>query len=452
MAAGAAALRLRRQRWTWRPVLVAAAGARRAGVWSAAGRRSGAGVVLRPGPSPLLGGRLIWRRRRERRVRAATGGRSARGVRGAGRRAGGRAAARRSPSAEAARRWPGLGPVVDALGPGLRRARPRCGGSRPSPARATCASSRPRGRSRTTRAPGSAHAVARVASRIRAQRPDPAGGRRPSWRRLERRPGWSPPCRCVAARDGLGRRWQSRGASCSTPRSGGAVSWPGSPSGSAGLWWIEAIADQVEPGVTVLAAVAAGARGPAPPAGPAAHSDRRPRQPSRTSASGRSGWRPLLCLLAGVGAGLFLGGPLGLVVAPGAAAAAWVALARSEPAAVRRERELAARELPHFVDLFSCALRVRGATAGRARRGGAGLPGADRRAARRCARAAADGRGPGAGLGRPRRGRRAGAFGRTLARAETSGSSVGGRDRAPGRRARAAAPLAAVEDRARRWA
>ena len=43
--------------------------------------------------------------------------------------------------------------------------------------------------------------------------------------------------------------------------------------------------------------------------------------------------------------------------APLAAVAAWVALARTEPSAVRREREAAARELPHFVDLFSCALR-----------------------------------------------------------------------------------------------
>lgn len=68
-------------------------------------------------------------------------------------------------------------------------------------------------------------------------------------------------------------------------------------------------------------------------------------------------WRPLLCLLAGVGAGLFLGGPIGVAAAPVAAAAAWVALARTEPGAVRRERDVAARELPHFVDLFACALR-----------------------------------------------------------------------------------------------
>ncbi len=65
----------------------------------------------------------------------------------------------------------------------------------------------------------------------------------------------------------------------------------------------------------------------------------------------------MLCVLAGLGAGLFLGGPIGAAAAPLAAAAAWVALARSEPGALRRERDVAARELPHFVDLLSCALR-----------------------------------------------------------------------------------------------
>lgn len=69
-------------------------------------------------------------------------------------------------------------------------------------------------------------------------------------------------------------------------------------------------------------------------------------------------WRPLLCLLAGLGAGIFLGGAAGLAAAPVAAAGAWVVLARSEPGARRREREAAARELPHFVDLFACALRA----------------------------------------------------------------------------------------------
>ncbi len=68
-------------------------------------------------------------------------------------------------------------------------------------------------------------------------------------------------------------------------------------------------------------------------------------------------WRPVLCLLAGAGAWLFLGGTAGLVAAPAAAVAAWTALARSEPVAVRRNREAVGLELPYVVDLLSCALR-----------------------------------------------------------------------------------------------
>lgn len=107
--------------------------------------------------------------------------------------------------------------------------------------------------------------------------------------------------------------------------------------------------------MTVLAAVLAGLGALAAiPSGPRL----RPAQPARTTPLTRPGrWRPVLCLLAGLGAGLFIGGPLGLAAGPVAAAGAWIALARSEPGAVRREREAAARELPHFVDLFSCALR-----------------------------------------------------------------------------------------------
>lgn len=105
----------------------------------------------------------------------------------------------------------------------------------------------------------------------------------------------------------------------------------------------------------VLAAVFSGlAALLAVPWRPRLHAER----PVSAASPARPGrWRPVLCLLAGCGAGLFLGGPVGVVAAPLAAAAAWVALARSEPSAVRRERDVAARELPHFVDLFSCALR-----------------------------------------------------------------------------------------------
>lgn len=161
-----------------------------------------------------------------------------------------------------------------------------------------------------------------------------------------------------------------------------------------------------------------------------------------------SRWRPLLCLPAGLGAGIFLGGPVGMAAAPVAAAAAWVALARSEPGAVRREREAAARELPHFVDLFSCALRA----------------GASPQAALAAVVTACPGptatRLEGA-LARLRMGVDPAhvwsgladddvlaALGRTLARAETSGSSVAAAvERLADELERSS--LAAVEDRAR---
>lgn len=196
----------------------------------------------------------------------------------------------------------------------------------------------------------------------------------------------------------------------------------------------------------VLAAVAAGVAAllafPWPPR-------LRPSQPLAASLSTRPGrWRPVLCLLAGIGAGLFVGGPIGLAAAPVAAGAAWVALARSEPSAVRRERDLAARELPHFVDLFACALRAGAAPQAALAAVVAACPGPT---AHRLESA----------LARLRMGvdpvlvwdGLAGddvlaSLGRTLARAETSGSSVADSvERLADELERSS--LAAVEDRAR---
>lgn len=81
-------------------------------------------------------------------------------------------------------------------------------------------------------------------------------------------------------------------------------------------------------------------------------------QPDATD--GRAGWmvrwRWLLSALAGVAAASFVGGRAGLVAAPVAVVAAWVALGRVEPASLRREREQARRELPHLVRLLGTAL------------------------------------------------------------------------------------------------
>ncbi len=67
--------------------------------------------------------------------------------------------------------------------------------------------------------------------------------------------------------------------------------------------------------------------------------------------------RPLLAAAAGCGCWVVVGGGLGVVAAPFAAALALLVLHRSVPTAVRREQEEAARELPHLVDLLAATLR-----------------------------------------------------------------------------------------------
>jgi pilus assembly protein TadC len=74
------------------------------------------------------------------------------------------------------------------------------------------------------------------------------------------------------------------------------------------------------------------------------------------------GWlarhRLALCLLAGVGAGLFVGGDAGVVAAVLAAGGCWVVIARAEPAEERRRRAAAARDLPQLVRLLAIALEA----------------------------------------------------------------------------------------------
>lgn len=67
-------------------------------------------------------------------------------------------------------------------------------------------------------------------------------------------------------------------------------------------------------------------------------------------------WRPLWCLLAGIGALLFVGGAAGPVVAAAAAAGCWIAIGRAEPPELRRRREEVRRDLPALVRLFGSAL------------------------------------------------------------------------------------------------
>lgn len=108
----------------------------------------------------------------------------------------------------------------------------------------------------------------------------------------------------------------------------------------------------------------------------------RARLPARVEppAAPTTGWlhrhRLLWSGLAGLGAFLFLGGPLAPVAALGAAAGAWVVVGRAEPADVRRRRAEVRRDLPHLVELFAATLRSGAAPADGVAVVASALPGA----------------------------------------------------------------------------
>jgi Flp pilus assembly protein TadB len=151
---------------------------------------------------------------------------------------------------------------------------------------------------------------------------------------------------------------------------------------------------------------------------------------------------------AGLGAWTLLGGQVGVVGGLAGAAGAWVVLTRAEPAAVRRRRELARRQLPHLVGLLVGPLRAGAATEEALAIVCAALPGpaADRfEDVRRRLRWGTD---PAAVWDDLATDPDLGLLGRTLARAHGSGASVGAA--IEGLAAELAhAGLADVEDRAR---
>ncbi|MGI8522048.1 MAG: type II secretion system F family protein [Nocardioides sp.] len=87
-----------------------------------------------------------------------------------------------------------------------------------------------------------------------------------------------------------------------------------------------------------------------------------------TAVTSEAGWmkryRLLWALMAGLGAVVFVGGAAGVPVGVIAAAAAWGAIARSEPPAVRRRREQRERELPDVVGLLATTLKSGTSVAG----------------------------------------------------------------------------------------
>jgi len=102
--------------------------------------------------------------------------------------------------------------------------------------------------------------------------------------------------------------------------------------------------------------------------------------PARPGASPRPGgvqrWRWLWSASAFVGGASFGPGRLAVPFGVGCAVAVWVIVGRAEPAAARRTREAARRELPHLVDLLAGALESGLSVSGALDVVTAGLPGA----------------------------------------------------------------------------
>lgn len=234
--------RLSRVTWSWRPVLVGLAAL---GGWGAV---SGwlpvrLGVVAVAGGLALAGGRLIWRRRRDRRVRAAT----AVGVLDACEVLVAELAAGRPPGhalAEAARRWPGLAPVVHAWQVGsdvpsaLRRVAAAPGAGDLLVVAAAWQVAHHSGN-------GLAHAVSRTSSRIRALRQTQrvVTSELASARATARLVAALPVVALGMGSGAGGNPWRFL---LDTPVGWGCLV-AGLAFGLAGLWWIEAIADQVDP-------------------------------------------------------------------------------------------------------------------------------------------------------------------------------------------------------------
>jgi Flp pilus assembly protein TadB len=103
-------------------------------------------------------------------------------------------------------------------------------------------------------------------------------------------------------------------------------------------------------------ACAAGAAALALPVRPVLRA-RAPTAPSSSTVGWLHRHRLLWSGLAGLGAFLFLSGPVAPAAGVAAAVGAWIAVGRAEPADVRRRRAEVRRDLPYVVDLFAATLR-----------------------------------------------------------------------------------------------
>lgn len=67
-------------------------------------------------------------------------------------------------------------------------------------------------------------------------------------------------------------------------------------------------------------------------------------------------YRLLWALLAAIAGAVFVGGSVGVVAGAGAGVGTWLFIGRAEPPEARRLRESVRRDLPHVVSLFATAL------------------------------------------------------------------------------------------------
>ena len=181
----------------------------------------------------------------------------------------------------------------------------------------------------------------------------------------------------------------------------------------------------------------------------------RPRLPTPPSPRARSDGRGLLiryrsawALLAALGAGTFLHGPLAVPAGLAAGIAVWVVASRAEPADVRRRREEAKRTLPHLVQLYAAALAAGAAPTTALEHVTAALPGPAADALRGVQARLVLGVPPGQVWAELASDPSLGPLGRTMARAHDSGAPVMDSVRALADDL-AAEARADVEDRAR---
>lgn len=134
--------------------------------------------------------------------------------------------------------------------------------------------------------------------------------------------------------------------------------------------------------------------------------------------------RPLVALAGGLFGVTVVGGAAGWVVAALIGAAIWTTIGRMEPASIREQREQAARELPHVVQLLAMVLASGASLPDAVRQVSRAFPGPATAALRRCEARLTVGVAPEVVWSELAEQRGFARVGRALARAQASGVPV----------------------------